>query len=57
MSDTEDDERQRIREQKKRELQKRLENGVYLDAADADEGSDAPDASSSAVTLGGGTQP
>ncbi len=43
MSDTADDERQRIRERKKRELQERLENGGSLDAADADEGGDAPD--------------
>ncbi|SER89052.1 thioredoxin [Natrinema salaciae] len=43
MSDTGDDERQRIREQKKRELQERLESGGSLDAVDADEGGDAPD--------------
>ncbi len=43
MSESIDDERERIREQKKRELQERLENGGSLDAADADEASDAPD--------------
>ncbi|WP_254762874.1 thioredoxin family protein [Natrinema marinum] len=42
MSDTADDERQRIRERKKRELQERLENGGSLEAADADEGGDTP---------------
>ncbi|MGQ3722914.1 MULTISPECIES: thioredoxin [Natrialba] len=43
MSESIDDERQRIRERKKRELQERLENGGSLDAADAVEASDAPD--------------
>ncbi|WP_306060848.1 thioredoxin family protein [Natronococcus wangiae] len=43
MSDTMDDERQRIREQKKRELQERLENGGSLEAVQADDKSEAPD--------------
>lgn len=41
MSDSANDERQRIRDQKKRELQERLENGGSLDAADG--GSTVPD--------------
>ncbi|QCS44523.1 co-chaperone YbbN [Natrinema versiforme] len=41
MSDSANDERQRIREQKKRELQERLENGGGLGAADRE--STAPD--------------
>ncbi|WP_455449495.1 thioredoxin family protein [Natrinema thermotolerans] len=43
MSESIDDERQRIRERKKQELRERLENGESLDAADADEGVDTPD--------------
>jgi thioredoxin 1 len=43
MSESIDDERERIREQKKRELQDRLENGGSLDAADADGEGTAPD--------------
>ncbi|ELY66352.1 thioredoxin [Natrinema versiforme] len=43
MSESIDDERQRIREQKKRELQERLENGGGFDASDADEEGDTPD--------------
>ncbi|RKD89011.1 thioredoxin family protein [Halopiger aswanensis] len=42
MSNTTDDERQRIRERKKRELQQRLENGGSLDGSDADEADTAP---------------
>ncbi|QCC60169.1 thioredoxin domain-containing protein [Natrinema thermotolerans] len=43
MSESIDDERQRIRERKKQELRERLENGESLDAADAGEGVDTPD--------------
>ena len=41
MSDSLDDERERIREQKKRELERRLENGGELDEPDT--GSESPD--------------
>ncbi|KDE57768.1 thioredoxin [Halostagnicola sp. A56] len=41
MSNSVEDERRRIRERKKRELQQRLENGRSLE--DANDGSDAPD--------------
>ncbi|SDQ45708.1 thioredoxin family protein [Natronobacterium texcoconense] len=41
MSDI-DDERQRIRERKKRELQERLENGDELDTSETDDRSRAP---------------
>ena len=41
MSDSLDDERERIREQKKRELERRLENGGEL--SEPDTGSESPD--------------
>ncbi|MFC4541327.1 thioredoxin [Halosolutus amylolyticus] len=43
MSDSMDDERQRIREQKKRELRDRIENGAGTGDSGAVEGAESPD--------------